>query len=208
MLHYETLESDTLELLKALQAQVELKDFQLVGGTALALYWGHRKSIDIDLFSNRPFEVSTIRDMLIQKFGFQISFTAENTLKGFIGNVKTDLITHAYPNINLNTHEDGITLASEPDILAMKLNAISVIGQRSKDFVDLFFALEKYDMGQILRFYAEKYRQTNLTHVTKSLIYFDDVDISDWPVLLKNPTLSWKEVQSKILSSVRSGFSA
>ncbi|HUZ61302.1 MAG TPA: nucleotidyl transferase AbiEii/AbiGii toxin family protein [Hanamia sp.] len=34
----------------------ELQDFSLVGGTALSLHYGHRKSVDLDLFSNKPFE--------------------------------------------------------------------------------------------------------------------------------------------------------
>lgn len=33
-----------------------MKGFYLVGGTALAFYIGHRKSIDLDLFSNSDFE--------------------------------------------------------------------------------------------------------------------------------------------------------
>lgn len=49
MLHKETVESSTLELLKQLQAESLLQTFNLVGGTALALRLGHRKSIDLDL---------------------------------------------------------------------------------------------------------------------------------------------------------------
>ncbi|HVX00910.1 MAG TPA: nucleotidyl transferase AbiEii/AbiGii toxin family protein [Candidatus Babeliaceae bacterium] len=42
------------ELIKLMQAQ-ELRDFRLVGGTALSLYWGHRMSVDIDLFTDAPY---------------------------------------------------------------------------------------------------------------------------------------------------------
>ena len=51
MLHQETVEPRTLELLKQLQAEPLLQSFNLVGGTALALRIGHRKSIDLDLFT-------------------------------------------------------------------------------------------------------------------------------------------------------------
>lgn len=44
-------------LIKKLMADQKLIDFRLVGGTALALQLGHRKSIDIDLFSERRFNV-------------------------------------------------------------------------------------------------------------------------------------------------------
>jgi hypothetical protein len=52
MLHYKTVEKSTLELLKKLMDDNFLKDFALVGGTALALRLGHRISADIGLFTN------------------------------------------------------------------------------------------------------------------------------------------------------------
>lgn len=52
MLHKETVERRTLELLMTLMQDEGLKDFALVGGTALSLYMGHRKSVDLDFFSH------------------------------------------------------------------------------------------------------------------------------------------------------------
>ena len=54
MLPAKAVETTVLELIKSLQSKLYLKDFYLVGGTALALYLGHRKSVDIDLFSKLP----------------------------------------------------------------------------------------------------------------------------------------------------------
>ena len=50
MLHYKTIDTKTLELLKKLQNIPMFTDLRLVGGTGLALQIGHRKSIDLDLF--------------------------------------------------------------------------------------------------------------------------------------------------------------
>ena len=50
MLHYETIHPDTLDLLRKIQSLEMFRDARLVGGTALALQIGHRKSIDLDLF--------------------------------------------------------------------------------------------------------------------------------------------------------------
>lgn len=52
MLSFQTVESNTLELLKQLQAFPVLKETRLVGGTALALQYGHRMSVDLDLFGH------------------------------------------------------------------------------------------------------------------------------------------------------------
>lgn len=64
MLHFETVEPDTLRLLNRLMASETLKDFCLVGGTGLSLRYGHRKSIDLDLFSTVQFESTEILDNL------------------------------------------------------------------------------------------------------------------------------------------------
>lgn len=50
MLHFKTVEPKTLELLKEIQKIPEFNDLRLVGGTGLSLQYGHRKSVDIDLF--------------------------------------------------------------------------------------------------------------------------------------------------------------
>lgn len=46
MLHYETIHPTTLELLKNLSSRKEFRGMRLVGGTSLALQYGHRKSVD------------------------------------------------------------------------------------------------------------------------------------------------------------------
>ena len=68
MLHKETVESRTLELLKRLQAEPLLSSFNLVGGTALALRIGHRKSVDLDLFTCDEFDLEELKSMLIDKY--------------------------------------------------------------------------------------------------------------------------------------------
>lgn len=64
MLHKETVDAGTLDLIKRLMGDTELKDFFLVGGTALSLQIGHRISIDIDLFSEKEFDTSRLKKYL------------------------------------------------------------------------------------------------------------------------------------------------
>ncbi|MGN6802075.1 MAG: nucleotidyl transferase AbiEii/AbiGii toxin family protein [Ginsengibacter sp.] len=191
-----------MELIKSLQSQSYLEGFYLVGGTALALYYGHRESIDIDLFTNTALNTEYLQDKLITDFSFQLTYVSNQTLKGSVAEVKVDLISHAYPYIGPSFHESGLTLLSEQDIIAMKLNAISISGQRSKDFVDIYYALNNFSLADIISFYAEKYKQLNTAHVLKSLIYFDDVDLTDWPVLIKDPNLQWDTVKQRINDAV------
>ncbi len=203
MLHKETVEQSTLELLKELQKKDYLSVFHLAGGTALALKLGHRKSRDIDLFSNIGFDESYVLENLSTDFSFNLFFSANNTLKGSIGNVQVDILAHRYPLIYKPSVIEDISMLSTEDIIAMKLNAISINGQRVKDFIDIYFLLDHYSVKDMLSFYKTKYSQFNEAVVLKSLIWFDDVDPGEWPVILNNPNLKWDDVKNKIVLATR-----
>ena len=198
MLHTEAIDDTVLELLRVLQSKEYLKGFYLTGGSALALYLGHRKSVDIDLFSNFGFDVAQMVENINQDFPFQFFYSSTNTLRGSIGNIKTDIIAHRYPYIKEPVIRDNYSVMSEEDIIAMKLNAIMTSGQRIKDFIDIYFLLDKYDIADMVRFYKTKYNQDNDGLILKSLIYFNDVDNSDWPILIKNPGLKWGGIKKRI----------
>ena len=87
----------------------------------------------------------------------------------------------------------------------MKLNAISGSGQRIKDFIDIYFLLQKYTIGEMLSFYRQKYSENNDALVLKSLIWFEDADLSDWPVMILEPRLSWSAVK-KVLKKAVAGY--
>ena len=198
MLHQETVDRSTLELLIKLQGKDYLKGFYLVGGTALALTMGHRKSIDIDLFSDFNFDTGAMLENLSADFPFKLYFSANNTLKGSINGIQVDILAHRYPLVCEPLVIDDISMLSREDIAAMKLNAISVSGQRVKDFIDIFYLLDLYSVEEMIGFYKIKYLQYNEVNVLKSLTWFEDVDLSDWPVILKTPKLKWGTITKKI----------
>jgi hypothetical protein len=204
MLYKTTVEPTTMELLKSLQHRDYLKGFNLVGGTALSLYLGHRKSVDLDLFSNFAFNASQLIESIQQDYPLQLYNTASNTIRGSIENVNIDIIAHLYPYISEPSILDGVRILSVPDLIAMKLNAISVSGERSKDFIDIYFILaeKRFSISDMLRFYQMKYDQHGDMHILKSLIYFEDVDLSGWPFLLKKPALKWTDVKKLIEKEV------
>jgi predicted nucleotidyltransferase component of viral defense system len=198
MLYKETIERPALELLIQLQQKEYLNNFCLAGGTALALRLGHRKSVDIDLFSDFSFDAGNLLEKLTADFDFKLFFSAVNTIKGSINTIQVDILGHRYPLIGNPLSEEGITTLSLEDIIAMKLNAIATSGQRVKDFVDIYFLLDKYSIGEMISFYKKKYSQYNEVIVLKSITWFDDVTESDWPVILKQPGLKWEDVKSRI----------
>lgn len=202
MLYTEAVDHSTLELLKSLQSKEYLKGFYLAGGTALALYNGHRRSLDIDLFSDFAFDAAAMLENLSQDYQYSLMFSAPNTLKGIIDETNVDIIAHRYKMTGEPVMHKGIGLLSEADIAAMKLNAVSVSGQRIKDFIDIWFLLEKYDLKTMLSWYSYKYNQTNDLLILKSLIYFDDVDESEWPVMIRNRDVKWKDIKRSLEKKV------
>lgn len=198
MLYKSTVDQSTLELLIKLQQKDYMKGFYLVGGTALALKMGHRKSIDLDLFSNFSFDTAQLLENISADFPFTLFFSANNTLKGSINQVQVDILAHRYPLVAEPVIVENISMLSNEDIAAMKLNAISVSGQRVKDFIDIYYLLDIYTVEEMTGFYKKKYAQYNDANVIKSLCWFDDVDLSDWPVLLKTPELNWETVKKTI----------
>jgi len=198
MLQKEAIEPRTLQLLKALQADSMFAQFHLAGGTGLALQLGHRLSVDLDLLSLAPFDSGFYLEYLEKNYQFSLDYSAISTLKGSIDGVKVDFIAHAYNLILPVLETEQIRIYSLADIAAMKVNAIAGNGTRSKDFVDMYFLLEVYSVHQILEYYQNKYNDRNVFHALKSLNYFDDVDLSDWPVLISNKKFTWTTVKKTI----------
>lgn len=196
-LHTETVDKSTLELLANLQQEELLQDFCLVGGTALALYIGHRKSVDLDLFSTSPFDVDRLAVQLEQSYGLETSFTNEGTLLGYIDGVKVDFIHYPYEAIRPTYAEYGLRLASMPDIAAMKLSAIAKSGKRIKDFIDVSYLSCYFSLEEMLDFYTERFPRSNCVIPLKALTYFDDIDFDVDLVMLQKP-YSWNLVAKRL----------
>jgi hypothetical protein len=197
MLHKETVAASTLELLTGLMCDDALTPFILVGGTALALHLGHRKSIDLDLFSPTEFDSTELGRYMREKHAFEINTTAKNTLTGFINGVKVDLLAHRYPYVEPPLFLEGIRLSSMKDIAAMKLNAITGNGTRIKDFTDIAWLSCKMSLADMLKAYQIKY-ETNPYTALRSLLYFEDI-IFDEPVQFTDGSkLNWKSISKRI----------
>jgi predicted nucleotidyltransferase component of viral defense system len=203
MLHYSTIDSKTLELLKELQRISFFKQMRLVGGTALALQIGHRVSIDIDLFGNLTADEYEVSERLNAFKSNNVVKKTENISINIIEGVKVDIVNYPYPWIDEPFLKDGIVMASQKDIAAMKLAAITGRGTK-KDFIDVFFLMQKYSMGEMLSFYEEKYSDGNLFLVFKSILYFDDADNEQTPKMLKE--VEWKKIKTSITNEVNKYF--
>lgn len=199
MLHFETVSPSALELLRSLQQIGIFKDLRLVGGTSLALQYGHRKSIDIDLFGlfeADELEITEELSRLGQIYQLQKS---KNILVYLINGIKTDIVRYKYPWLEDKQIIDGIRFAGRKDIAAMKLGAITGRGTK-KDFIDIWFLLKEFTMKQLIEFYLKKYADGTEFLVLKSLGYFDDADNDPMPVMLSD--VDWIPIKDGIKSAL------
>lgn len=161
------------------------KDVYLAGGTAIALYFGHRLSIDLDLFTPVSFDSLELSNIISNrlKSDFKVTQTniTEKTLVINLNDTGFSLFTYPYPLLNdLVTMEAiSIPVASQLDLSLMKLVAINQRGT-CKDFIDLKTLIEanNYTFIELAHGLFAKYNigKEMEIQLKKSLVYFDDAE--------------------------------
>jgi hypothetical protein len=200
MLQYQTVEPATLDLLKRIQQLPVFSSHRLVGGTSLALQFGHRLSIDLDFFSENMVEQEEIL-INIKPLG-KVDIVSKSKFIScfYIDDIKVDFVSLPYKWIDEPVLEDSIRLASIKDIAAMKLAAITNRGSK-KDFIDLALLINQLGLRQMMNLYHDKYPDGMEMMVLRSLVYFDDADIQSDPVMLV--PYDWKRVKKLILDEAK-----
>ncbi len=203
MLHIKTVEPDTLALLNRLMKMPELNKFYLVGGTALSLQYGHRISVDIDLFCAEKFDNEIILKALENVFGKELEYEGGFTKFGifcYINNVKVDIVHYPHKIVFDTLLENDIRMYSNKEIAAMKIQAILGRGKK-KDFWDMAELLQDFSIKNIIAFHHQKYpSQQLLISIPQAITYFADADESEDPISLKGQT--WESVQKIIQGHV------
>ena len=179
----------------------ELSATRLVGGTALALQYGHRMSVDLNFLGQLPNDKEELiaiakqvgEAVVLNKSNFILQMTSNN--------VKVDFVDYSrYAWIDNPVQGDGFVLASDNDIAAMKVNAIMGRGTR-KDFVDLFVLLQHYSLAEILDFYKRKYPEYSEYRALLSMTYFEDAELQDMPKMFIDTP--WEEMKRTITQAVK-----
>ena len=200
MLHTETVEPSTLDLLRRLQRLPDLTSTRLVGGTALALHLGHRKSVDLDMFGTIDPIVSYRK--LLADAGHSVEGAENGTVQSLrVNNVKVDLVNYPYPWLDDAIEEGNIRLAGLRDIAAMKLSAVANRG-RKKDFIDVARLLDVFSLDQMLSFYKEKFSVSELSFPLRGLMYFDDAEEDPMPEMFDS-NFTWENVKKTVVAATR-----
>ena len=205
MLQTQSVEKSLWNLLKDLLGKEILRGYFLVGRTALSLQFGHRVSQDIDLFTREDINKDEILNFLNGDFNgkYQIHNIQKMILQISINDIKIDFVKYDYNLIEDIKSEEGIRFLGIKDISAMKLMAIANRGDQAKDFIDIYYLLKEMELKDMFEYYKEKFNQSDINSIKRSLVYFDDVTESNWlSVKLMKDELSMEKVKQTLIGKV------
>lgn len=203
MLHLTTVEEATYKLLQQLFEITFIQEhFALAGGTSLALQIGHRRSIDLDLFSPTAFNVKELEIILASNPNIQFEYVGNNSrmLFCYINHIKCDFVNEPASLIEPFQNNIGVIYYSIKDIAAMKMHTVCGRGKK-KDFFDIYSLLQLNSWQTMLTWFEKKYSANQLYFLWRSISYFtdaeDDPEIEGIPPFTKR----WEEIKEFILKT-------
>ncbi|MDO5342966.1 MAG: nucleotidyl transferase AbiEii/AbiGii toxin family protein [Bacteroidia bacterium] len=198
-MHSEILSKEQVELLPWIRQF--RREFYLVGGTAIAFYLGHRRSVDFDMFKignlNHKKNLERIR---ATGFEYEVTRRVTEQMNCIINNVKVTFFQYPFEITAKQDVEGVFRVPALLDLAAMKAYAL---GRRSKwkDYVDLYFLLKNhFDISQISKrasgifgeLFSEKMFRVQLS-------YFADVDYTEQvDYMIENPPTN-EQIQEELI---------
>ncbi len=198
--HLDGLNRRQIKILRSASTIFSDRGFYLGGGTALAIYLGHRTSVDLDWFLPTALGDALVFAASLRDAGlaFTTTQTAPGTLHGTISGVRVSFLEFRYPLLQPLSHwkEMGCSLASLDDLACMKLSAIAQRGLR-KDFCDLYFLGTRHrPLREMLRLYQLKFQVQDIGPVLYGLSYFDEAQSERMPRMLSK--VPWSTMKKTI----------
>ena len=169
-----------------------------MGGTAIALYLRHRRSIDYDLFKKARLQRKKNLDVIqASGYPYQVLFNTDGQMNLVVNGVKVTFFQYEFDVKPVSDFQGVVKLPSLLDLAAMKAYAL---GRRSKwkDYVDLYFLLkEHFSIDEIAAraeiIFGELF---SVKMFRVQLSYFEDVDYSEEVEYLVDNPPSNLEIQT------------
>ncbi|MDQ6985974.1 MAG: nucleotidyl transferase AbiEii/AbiGii toxin family protein [Candidatus Dojkabacteria bacterium] len=210
-LYKNVIKKESLDLLSHIQSNKHFNQFYLAGGTALSLQIGHRESIDLDLFSPKPFKRNIVIDLNLNQFSdYSEVFMNDNSIDLIASRTKVFLWYYAYELTREVLSCEGFRLADPVDIGLAKLLAIQGRNTR-KDIIDLFFIdKEIIKLEELLEIFDKERNEESLNKINnyKRLFDYEKLELDVMPKMIVD--FDWQEcldlVTSKISKHVRNSL--
>lgn len=176
------------------------RTFYMVGGTAIALHIGHRRSIDFDLFSPSRLAKKRIKSKLRQIPFNQVKlFEDSDQIHLLVNDVKMTFFNYPYPILHPQSVNSYITI---PSLLTLASMKAFPLGRRAKwkDYVDLYFILKNYFTIQDISKESKIIFRNDFSEklFREQLAFHKDIDFSE-PIEWVFPEVSEKEIKEFLI---------
>lgn len=202
-MHKEILSNSQLEVLQVIKSFND--SFGLVGGTAIALQLGHRKSIDFDLFTNTSFGNGTIVNKILRQATIESTIVDQtDELTVIVKDVKLTFLYYPFPLDFKESFEDVIKM---PDLLTLAAMKVYALGRRSKwkDYVDVYFILKQFTLSDICNRAKEIFKDAfNEKLLREQLCYFNDLDFRESINFTPNNEVSDEVIKKSLIETATS----
>ena len=139
-MHPDILSKEQKDLLPLMQ-QFK-REFYLVGGTAIALHIGHRRSIDFDLFKKTNLNVAkTLKKLNTANIPYIVTRRVSEQVNLIMNAVKITFFQYPY---TIETNVNFENTFRMPNLLTLAAMKAFALGRKWKDYVDLYFILKDY----------------------------------------------------------------
>jgi len=157
----------------------DFKDFYLAGGTAVALFLGHRVSADFDLFTEKEINKNLLNQVqrVFSDKKIVVSINNPDELTVFVEGVKITFLKYPFPVLEELANLDGLKILSLKELAVTKAYTIGRRGSL-KDYIDLYFILKSNIcvLEEIVNLAIKKYdEEFNSRLFLEQLIYLADV---------------------------------
>ena len=199
-MHKNILTEEQLQLLPLIKEFS--KDFGLVGGTAIALHLGHRRSIDFDLFSNKSFGNKQILNKIWKHEKVDtVMVNKLDELTLVINKVKLTFFNYPFPIDYRHELDDVIKV---PDLLTLSAMKAFALGMRAKwkDYVDLYFVIERHFSVKEISEKAKILFKDNFNEklFKVQLSYFEGINYDEKIEFLPGFEVSDEEIKDKLIN--------
>lgn len=198
-LHFDILSKEQERLLPMLKTFS--RKFGLVGGTAIALQVGHRRSIDFDFFTFAPFNTAEVRKKVRQYATIEHVFVDQQDEYTIVANgVRVTFFHYPFSFKFARSRITGMPLADLSTLAALKAYAL---GRRAKwkDYVDLYFIMK--GKGGVLPVVKKAQQifgnEFNEKLFRTQLAYFKDIDRSEEVIFMKGCAVKDGAIQKALI---------
>lgn len=199
MLQTKAVSPATLGLLKRINEIEGFEHFCLVGGTNLALRYGHRMSVDLDFFSKEKFDSNQIVSAISRYFRhFELIFQKNQTLIFNVEGIRVAFVQYPFEWLNSFEIIDGIRFADVEDLIPMKIQGIEN-RKSKKDFWDIACLLDQFSLPEMFHIMQRKVPFIDIGHLIHSFTYFEEADLQPDPVALNDWT--WELIKEKLTAA-------